>query len=627
MRDEGGKRDKELPRVAVSDTTTLENHTGSWKYIRPIYRDRVAPCNERCPVGIDIEGYMNLVREGQVEAAIDVLLRENPMPAITGRVCHHPCELACNRNEFDEGVSIHGVERALGDQWLQMPPRPIGPPDQKESIAIVGSGPAGLACGYHLARLGYGATIFDDAEEPGGMLRQGIPEYRLPRDILDAQMERIAAEGVEIRCGVRLGDTVGWDALRDFDAVFIATGAHKGKGLGVPGEDGPGVHSGLDFLKTVNRHHWPDLGKRVVVIGGGNTAIDCARTAYRLGARVVVAYRRTRAEMPAIPQEIEEAEREGIEFAFLAAPISFRTEEGRLLGVECAKMELGEPDASGRRRPVPMDTGQFTIVADTVLKATGEDVEIDILPPGLTGPGGLEKGYFGEVKRPPQFAEASSGGVVHAAVVMKVPVIFAGGDAAGDERTVAHALGAGKRAAIGIDRKLRERAKVRERVKGTEKDESEGRLPGLLGTWREGTKARLQLGPDGNVSITRWRADDPVTRTNAVNTVAGPEHMNLEYFTHAARHADRHLPAEASLGFGEVNLGLALDTALEEAQRCMNCGVCNQCELCLIFCSDVAITRRPDGKGFDIDLEYCKGCGVCAEECPRGVIEMEREGA
>lgn len=623
----GGRDERGRPIVAMSETTTLDNHTGSWKYIRPVYRDRIAPCNERCPVGIDIEGYMNLVRQDRMEEAIDVLLRENPMPAVTGRVCHHPCELACNRDTYDEGVAIHAVERALGDHWLAMAPREPVSRRHRETVAVVGSGPAGLSCAYHLARMGYAVTVFDDAEEPGGMLRQGIPEYRLPRAVLDAQVERIRVEGVEFRMGVRLGNGVGWDALRGFDALFIGTGAHRSKPLGLPGEDGPGILAGLDFLKTVNRHHRPEIGSNVVVVGGGNTAMDCARTARRLGAHVVVAYRRTRAEMPAIPQEVEEAEREGIEFVFLAAPVAFQSAEGRLNEVECTRMELGEPDASGRRRPLPVEGSRFTIPADTVLKATGEDVELELLPTGVTGPAGLQKGYFGEVRRAASADATGAGGVVHAALLMNLPVVFAGGDAAGDERTVAHALGAGKRAAIGIDRKFRERERVRDSGSGQGAGTGGERMASLLGTWKEKARSDLTLGPQGNVSVTRWRDDDPVHRESQVNEVAGPDLMNMEHFAHVRRHEDRHLPVAALTGFDEVNLGLELDAALEEAQRCLNCGVCNQCELCLIFCSDVAITRRADGSGFDIDLEYCKGCGVCAEECPRGAIVMEREGS
>jgi NADPH-dependent glutamate synthase beta subunit-like oxidoreductase len=306
------------PRISVSSTSTLDNRTGSWKYIRPMYRDGVAPCNQACPAGVDVEGYLNLLRQDRIDEALDLLLRENPMPAVTGRVCHHPCEIGCNRQHFDEAVAVHSIERAMGDEILSRSHPGAPARSRDERIAIVGAGPAGLAAAYHLARLGYAVTVYDEADEAGGMLRQGIPAYRLPREVLDRQIERYEAMGIELRTGVRLEGPGARDELSGYDAVFLATGAHRGRPLGVPGEDGPGVIPGLEFLKAVNRGERPDLGHRVAVIGGGNTAMDCARTALRLGSEPFVVYRRTRDEMPAIPQEVEEAMAEGIEFVFLA---------------------------------------------------------------------------------------------------------------------------------------------------------------------------------------------------------------------------------------------------------------------------------------------------------------------
>jgi len=596
--------DDSVPRLAMSETSTRVNHTGSWKYLRPAYRDMVAPCNEACPVGIDIEGYMNLLREGRIAEAADLLLRENPMPAVTGRVCHHPCELSCNRRRFDDAVSIHAVERALGDRVLEATDE-RSPITHDERIAVVGSGPAGLACAWHLARAGYAVTVFDDAIEPGGMLRQGIPGYRLPRRVLDAQIDRIRRAGVEFRCGVRVGHDIDWDELGEFDAVFVATGAHRGRGLNVPGEDHEGVRSGLAFLKEVNRHGRPCIGGRVIVIGGGNTAIDCARTATRLGARSLVLYRRTREEMPAIADEVADAEREGIEFEFLAAPASFISSDGRLRGVECVRMTLGEPDASGRRSPVPLAHGGFGLAADTVLTATGEDIDAAALPASFPVNGGVKTGYLGNVVAGP--IESNTAAEAGSPTDVERPLFFAGGDVAGDERTVAHALGAGKRAAIGIDDALRTRRSA------------------ANGTFTTPRIEQLRYGANGNTSMTRWRGDDPVVRTSPVNDVVAFDRLNAAHFEHASRHEDRHADARWP-DFREANLGIAWDTAIEEAKRCFNCGVCNQCELCLIFCADVAISRNAAGTGFDIDLEYCKGCGVCAEECPRGAIEMTREG-
>jgi 2-oxoacid:acceptor oxidoreductase delta subunit (pyruvate/2-ketoisovalerate family) len=572
-----------IPPVAESETSTLATRTGSWKYVWPAYHDRVAPCNQACPVGIDIEGYMNLLREGRIAEARRLLLLENPMPAVTGRVCHHPCETACHRRNIDEPVAIHAVERMLGD---------ITPTDlateqpatkRAERIAIVGSGPAGLSCSYHLARAGYGVTVFESEAEPGGMLRLGIPAYRLPREALDRDIDRIRAAGVEIRCGVRVGHTRSWPSvLGEYSAVFLAAGAHESRPLGVPGEDAPGIRSGLDFLREINRGGAPQLGRTVVVIGGGNTAMDCARSALRLGARVTVLYRRTRAEMPAIAAEVEEAEREGVSFVFLAAPTGFIIADDALTAVVCERMTPGELDAGGRRLPVA--TGdRFTLPAASVLTAIGEGVDPATIPDGVeAGAGGVTVDDRGATSR---------------------PAVFAGGDVTHAPRTVADALGAGKRAAIGIHRYLR--AAAGDRVDPVPLD-------------------ALRFAK-GNVSAARWLRLDPVHRVAPLNEVVPLEAMNAAHYPGLPRHPDTHTLVDAEQpDFAEVNQGLTRAQALAEARRCLNCGVCTQCDLCLIFCPDVAISRDGDG-AYSIALDYCKGCGVCAAECPRGAITMTRD--
>lgn len=581
---------RRVPPVAVSSTSTLVTRTGSWKYIQPAYHDRVAPCNQGCPVGIDIEGYMNLLREGRVEEARALLLAENPMPATTGRVCHHPCETACNRRRFDEAVAIHAVERMLGD--LTFEEDVARAPTQSQRVAIVGSGPAGLACAWHLARFGYPVVIFEAAGEPGGMLRLGIPEYRLPRPVLDRDIERIRAAGVEIKCGVRAGVDIDWSTLHaEFDAVFLASGAHVSRALGVPGEDeGPDIRPGLDFLKEVNAGAWPDLGSEVVVVGGGNTAMDCARTAVRLGAKVTVLYRRTRSEMPAIADEVEGAEREGVQFIFLAAPVEFRFAGDQLAAVECERMTLGPPDGSGRRSPVR--TGErFLLGASTVLTAIGEELDRSALPGDLT--------------------PASSGLPVSAVGATVRAAVFAGGDVTEDTRSVADALGSGKRAAIGIDHFLRQ-ARHGGEASGTPQDAN-----GLdLGALRFAA---------GNLSAVRWSGSDPIDRVSPLNDVVTFEEMNFDHYARVPRRHDRLISErEARGGFAEVNRGLNGAQAMEEARRCLNCGVCTQCDLCLIFCPDVAISHGNNG-AYHIALEYCKGCGVCAAECPRGAMVMTRD--
>jgi NADPH-dependent glutamate synthase beta subunit-like oxidoreductase len=570
------------PFIAISSETTEANHTGSWKNIRPSYRDRVSVCAASCPTAVDIPAYMALLRAGRVDEACDLLLRENPMPAITGRVCNHPCEDECNRANFDGAVAIHSVERMLGDRIIGSPLPVPALVRHAEAIAVVGSGPAGLACAYHLTRLGYSVHVFEQHERAGGMLRLGIPEYRLPRAILDAQIERFAALGVTMRCGVRIGRDISWTALtHDFAAVFIASGAHVSKLLGLAAPLSPHMSSGLEFLRRVNAGEHPPIGRRTIVIGGGNTAIDCARTALRLGAEATIVYRRTRAEMPAIAEEIEDAEAEGVRFEFLSAPVEVRN-AGASLQLICQRMQLGDADATGRRGAIPTDEPAHVFEAETILTAIGEDPELDLLPDEVIDADSLVVDEWGS---------------------SNIANFFIGGDLANQSRTVANALGDGKRAAIGIDRYLRQ-------CRGVQFDED--------------LFEQLCIGGEGALSITRWRQDDPVQRVAPLNTIVPSEEINLNHFAPAPRNQERR--SHRILPDAEVHLGMWPKTGLQEAARCFQCGVCNECELCLIYCGDAAIVRGANGVRFEIRLDYCKGCGVCAAECPRGAIVMTREG-
>jgi NADPH-dependent glutamate synthase beta subunit-like oxidoreductase len=589
-----------VPRVAVSSASTRENRTGSWKYARPRFQDGVAPCNHRCPVGIDLEACMNLLGQGKLAEAADLLLRENPLPATTGRVCDHPCEGACNRASFDQAVAIHAVERALGDFALLAAPPPVERL-HSESVAVVGSGPAGISCAYHLARLGYGVTVYEAESRPGGLLRHGIPEYRLPRLVLDREIDRLLALGIEIRCGVRVRSE---GELARHEAVFLATGRHRSRPLGIAGEDLPGVLPGLAFLREVNLGHAPRLGRNVVVVGGGNTAMDCARTARRLGAEVVVLYRRGRAEMPAHAEEVAQAVCEGVRLELLAAPVAIVTASSgpwtsvldaveasfgedrdprptRIAGVDCARMQLGPPDASGRRTPVPLEGSEFFVAADSVLTGLGEEAELELDPGLLDGAAGLVR--------------------VNALGGTGKPLVFAGGDLVDQPHTVAYAIGSGKRAAIGIDLALRARRGETTRLVDAD---------------------AMGFGPGGTPSLARWGDADPVRRVSPVNQVVGPAAIQTAHFVHDRRRVDRFRPAEKTkLDFDEANLGLRLEEALAEAGRCFHCGVCDGCEVCVTFCPDVAIARGPDGS-LVIDDDHCKGCGICAAECPRGAITM-----
>ena len=353
--------------------------------LRPLYVLKTPPCSDGCPNHTDIRGVLTTIAQAEkssipydeaFEKAFCLITEKNPFPAVCGRVCPHLCESQCNRAHLDGPASVNCLERFVGDYALEkaLLLKRLTEERHAEKIAVVGSGPAGLSCAYQLARRGYPVTVFEAFPKPGGMLRYGIPSYRLPRAVLDAEIGRIVSLGVELRCGTAVGEDVPYEDLRNgFAAVFVGIGAHKGMRLGVAGEEAPNVLSGVEFLHRVNAGERLDVGQKVVVVGGGDTAVDAARVALRLGAKTTILYRRTIQEMPAIKQEVEEAEHEGIEIKFLAAPKAVVTEDGRAAGLTCLRMELGEPDTSGRRRPVPIPGSEFFVGADTIIAAVSQE--------------------------------------------------------------------------------------------------------------------------------------------------------------------------------------------------------------------------------------------------------------
>ncbi|MCK5428767.1 MAG: FAD-dependent oxidoreductase, partial [Anaerolineales bacterium] len=432
----------------VMDGMVIETRTEEIDNIRRVvlelllsehYGDCVAPCKMACPAGIDIQGQIALIADGRYEESLIRIKESNPLPLVCGRVCPRFCEQKCRRNLLEGPVGINMLKRFVADYDMNGdgPYTPDLKPSTGKKVAVVGGGPAGLSAAYYLVQEGHQVDIYEAHPKLGGMLRYGIPEYRLPKATLDKEIEGITKLCGKIEINTRLGKDYTIDSLKKdgYDAVFVAIGAQSSQSMRVDGEDALGVLSGIDFLRDVVIGNETGLGKKVAVVGGGNTAMDAARTALRMGAeKVIVAYRRSRAEMPANAEEVEQAEEEGVELAFLAAPAGIKVADGRVSGIECIKMELGEPDASGRRRPVPIKGSEYTMELDTIIAAIGQSVDNTSLP--QDGAIELNRGY------PVVDSET---------MLTSIEGVFSGGDCTTGPATAIEAIGAGKRAAAYID--------------------------------------------------------------------------------------------------------------------------------------------------------------------------------
>jgi len=533
--------------ITLDVGSSLANKTGAWRDERPIYVDRMPPCNAGCPAGENIQQWLFHAEEGDYEAAWRQIMQDNPFPAVMGRVCYHPCTVVCNRAQLDEPVGINSVERFLGDEAIEHGWKPeITAKRSGKRVLVVGAGPSGLSAAYHLARLGHEVVINDAGPLPGGMMRFGIPTYRLPRDVLQAEIQRILDLGVTLACDTKVTDIRRAMDEGSFDAVFLAVGAHIAKRAYIPAGEAAHVLDAITLLRDMEGEEKPLLGRRVVVYGGGNTAMDAARTAKRLGASdAIIVYRRNRERMPAHDFEVQEALEEGVVMKWLS---TIRSAGAGALVLE--KMELDEEG-------FPQPTGELEeLAADSLVLALGQEADLSL----LDGVPGLE----------------IDDGVVKVAPNMMTgyPGIFAGGDMVPAERTVTVGVGHGKKAARHID------------------------------AWLRGS----ELAAD------------------AKHELAAVEVLNTWYYSDAPKTVAPRLDAvRRQSTFAEVQFGLDRENALFEARRCLSCGNCFECDNCYGLCPDNAVIKLAQGERYAFDLDYCKGCGICAQECPCGAIEMEPE--
>ncbi len=530
--------------TAPIDLQAHSKGTGALRTQRPVYVDFMPPCNNACPAGENIQAWLALAQAGKYFEAWQQLVLDNPMPAIHGRVCYHPCEDNCNRNFTDTTVSIHAVERFLGDKaieesWRVAFDRPKG----GKRVLVIGAGPSGLSAAYHLTRLGHTVEIYEAGPVAGGMMHFGIPAYRLPRNIIAAEVQRIEDMGVKIRLNYKVEDILAEKVAGKFDAVFVAVGAHVGKKTAIPARDAGQILDAVSFLRDVDAGNLPKLGKKVAIYGGGNTAMDAARVAKRIGAdEALIIYRRDREHMPAHEFEADEALAEGVKIHWLR---TIKSIDQSTFTVEVMRIENG--------RPVP--TGEYeTLEADALILALGQDTDTDFLKniPGI------------------QFKEDGTV-IVGFDMMTGTEGIFAGGDMVPSERTVTIAVGHGKKAARYIDGFLRQKPYVPE----------------------------------------------------PKHPIVGHERLHVWYQTFAPQSKQPHLKVEeATKGFGEVVIGLTEAEARYEAQRCLSCGNCFECDGCYGACPEDAVIKLGAGKRYKFNYDACTGCAVCFEQCPVHAIEM-----
>lgn len=549
-----------IPTTWTTGTTDAIK-TGTWRASLARHIRAPAPCHGACPVNGDIAQWIGLARARDFQGAWQVLMRHNPFPSIAGRICHHPCESACNRAGYDEALSICKLERFVGDQALAQgwTMEPEGEP-RLERVAVVGGGPSGLSAAYQLRRQGYAVTLYEAQPRLGGLMRYGIPAYRLGRDVLDGEIARIVAMGVEVRCDQRIDTPEAFAQLSNqYDALYLALGAARYKRLPMLDYAKAWVCDGARFLASANAGEPVALGKRLVVIGGGSAALDAARSARRLGHQVTLIALEQRQQLPAQAEEVIEALEEGINLVDGARLDGVLEDPSQALTLTCSRVAFVPGAQRGQFTLETIEASSFTLEADAIVTSIGQDPDLSILGQGFASAGGL-------LQTDAQLCTSSPG-------------IYAGGDMASMARFVTEAIGMGKQAAQAIAREL-----------------------------------QLRRGGPGEARVTTYD-DEPLVPLAAIGTYY---HPNRERAQTQVLDPQKRLERDA-----EVQLGLDIEQALTESERCFSCGTCINCDNCVVYCPDMAVKRV--GDGYVVLTDYCKGCGLCVKECPTGSMMMQEE--